>query len=365
MLWRFTYASVCTSAVLFLFHWLVLFQVPRSPWSLGEMSNHYPALSVSNLPSNADQGPTRPSYFRENIICPVFPTFPHPCSLVCSLRYPHWKQRTCSPLYFYLRLVVFFVWQNEVAVAKPHFWAWTFKGLEASLAFVALPSSWEVPAQATLWAQTEEERLSEQSSPCQDQARGASCSVGARVSKWGLLHSCGWLIHPLPCITVTCLGRKKLLLLTWPKAPQSHFTSSLRLSSGFCLFPKAFPDWSGSDGFLLPLISRALCTFNQEFILVLLYELAKDLCTSVPLTLDLSMMGSLLSSRFRCHLLRETFSDHRAPHPQHLRHPLHLLSTVSLRLSHPSLSGIICNFPWMCLLNVLVGNSWMACTLLR
>ena len=172
-----------------------------------------------------------------------------------------------------------------------------------------------------------------------------------------------WYTHCL-CITVTCLGRKKLLLLTWPKAPQSHFTSSLRLSSGFCLFPKAFPDESGSDGFLLPLISRALCTFNQEFILVLLYELAKDLCTSVPLTLDLGMMGSLLSSRFRCHLLRETFSDHCAPRPQHLRHPLHLLSTVSLCLSHPSLSGIICNFPWMCLLNVLVGNSWMAWTLL-
>lgn len=179
MLWRFTYATVCTRAVLFLFHWLILFQVPRSPWSLGEMSNHYPALSVSNLPSNADQGPTRPSYFRENIICPVFPTFLYPRSLVCSLRCPHWKQRTCPPLYFYLRLVVFFVWQNEVGVAKPHFWAWTFKGLEASLAFVVLPSSWEVPAQATLWSQTEEERLKEQNGPCQDQARGASCRCGS------------------------------------------------------------------------------------------------------------------------------------------------------------------------------------------
>lgn len=53
------------------------------------------------------------------------------------------------------------------------------------------------------------------------------------------------------------------------------------------------------------------------------------------------------------------------PHPSHLRHPLHLLSTVSLCLSHPSLSGTICNFPWTCLLDVLVGNSWTDWTVLR
>lgn len=51
--------------------------------------------------------------------------------------------------------------------------------------------------------------------------------------------------------------------------------------------------------------------------------------------------------------------------PPNLRQPLHSFSTVSLCLSHPSLSGIICIFPWMCLLNVLVVNSWVAWTPLR
>ena len=51
--------------------------------------------------------------------------------------------------------------------------------------------------------------------------------------------------------------------------------------------------------------------------------------------------------------------------PPNLRQPLHSLSTVSLCSRHPSLSGIICIFPWMCLLNVLVVNSWVAWTPLR
>lgn len=52
--------------------------------------------------------------------------------------------------------------------------------------------------------------------------------------------------------------------------------------------------------------------FQPGIYLGSVYELVKDLCTSVPLILDLGMMGSLLSSQFRCHLLRETFSDHHA-----------------------------------------------------
>lgn len=91
MLWGSAYAAVCTRAVLFLFHWLILFQAPHSPWSLGEMSKQYPTLSVFNPPPNPDQGPTKPRYFREDIICSIFPTFLYLFCLICSLRCPQWK----------------------------------------------------------------------------------------------------------------------------------------------------------------------------------------------------------------------------------------------------------------------------------
>ena len=137
--------------------------------------------------------------------------------------------------------MVFFVWQNEVDVAKPHFWAWTFKGLEASLAFVVLPSSWEVPAQATLCSQTEEERLREQSGPCQEQARGASCSVGARVSKCGSLHSCGWLIHPLPLHHSDLLGKKETAASHMAKGTPESFHFFFKAQLRVLPVPQSLP----------------------------------------------------------------------------------------------------------------------------
>ena len=50
---------------------------------------------------------------------------------------------------------------------------------------------------------------------------------------------------------------------------------------------------------------------------------------SVPLTLPLGMLGSLLSSWFRCRLLRETFSDHHAT-PQSKTAPPLALYCISL-----------------------------------
>lgn len=55
----------------------------------------------------------------------------------------------------------------------------------------------------------------------------------------------------------------------------------------------------------------------------------KDLCTSVPLTLHLGLVGPLLLSWFRCHLLRETSSDHHAT-PQSKAAPPLILYCISL-----------------------------------
>ena len=209
MLWRFTYAAVCTRSVLFLFHWLILFQVPCSPWSLGEMSNPYPALSVFNPPPNPDQGSTRPRYLRKTLFAQFSPPF-----CIHALWYILWGAPNESREHV---LLFTFTSDRWFSLSKRMRWMWPSPTSEPELLKVLRfhlllwfchPRGRYLPKPPSGLRQRKRDAGSSTAS-LKAKHEEPPAAVWATVSKCGLLHRCGWLMHPLPLHHRDLLGKKE------------------------------------------------------------------------------------------------------------------------------------------------------------